>query len=84
MVMIMRWVDDELSIQSALTVHLVGHKTLTPGESGAISILISLKNCSLRGEYLISLVISCVVSMADFVTLIFLRVSLAAKFKECP
>ena len=58
-----------LNIESALTVHLVGHNTRTPGLPGAISPVRSLKILSRRGGYFINLVISCVVSRALFIVL---------------
>ena len=82
-----------LACVSALTVHRVGHSTQTPGELlvGKFSFIFG-EILSLRGEYLISLVILRVVSRVSLITSIFLiikkmkvtKVSQAAKLRECP
>ena len=51
-------------MESARTVHLVGHRTLTPGVPGAMSSLISSNSYHLLDEHLTRLVISSVVSKA--------------------
>ena len=60
---------------SALTIHLVGHKTFTPGASEASSDLIFSKHLSHAGDFLINLLISCVISRASFMILYLFMVS---------
>ena len=68
-----------------LMVHLVGYKILIPGALlDEISSFIFWNMPSLRGECLISLVISRVVSKASFNNLHFFSVSPAARLRACP
>ena len=71
--------------QGADTVQLVGHLTLIPSVLAVVGItVLGLKETpSLRKEYLMSLVISCVVSQASLIHSDHLMLSLAARFSEC-
>ena len=59
-----------LESASVLNVHLVGHNTLKPGELLAEKLLMCWKIPSIRGEYLMSLVASGVVSRASMLFIV--------------
>ena len=70
---------------SVRTVHLVGHKRWIPhGSCPSEGFLICSNFASRFSEYLMSLVISCVVRRASFMIRLVFMLSEAVRFKEWP